>query len=108
MEKDTSKLENLKKAISEMEEHLAHGDIEDKSKDRISHLAEKGRAFINRAENKANEMADKMKEKKESYSYSDEEKKEKMWKFFITALIAFIAIMSLKKMKKKLHHRDEE
>ena len=108
MEKKISKSEKIKKSLAEMESHLSDSELEDSSKEKISQMAEKGRVFIDRAENKAHEIASKIKEEKGCHCHGcSDDKKEKMKKCFISAFVAFLAIVTFKKMKKKFK-KDEE
>lgn len=101
MEKEMSKIEKIKKSLLEMESYLTDSDVDNGSREKIAQVADKGRSYIDKAEKKANEMATKIKEKIDSHKHhGDEQKNEKMKKCFITILIALIAIMSFKKMKK--------
>ncbi len=101
MEKEMSKIENIKKTLAEMESYLAGPEADDKLNDKISQMAEKARNFIDSAENKANEVVTKISEKKLNHCCDDKHKQERMNKYFITALMAFLAIVTLKKIKKE-------
>jgi ribosomal protein L37AE/L43A len=95
------KKESIKKTLSEMEPSFTGSDMEDKSSEKISQMAEKGRTFIDRVEDKANEVAAKIREKHKCHDCDEKQKKEKIKKCFVTALVAFIAVMSLKKISLK-------
>ena len=83
-------------------------EMEDKSSEKITQMAEKGRTFIDRAENKANEVAAKIKEKHECHHDCDgKHRKEKIKKCFIAALVAFLAVMSFKKIKKASKKKED-
>jgi len=81
--------------------------MEDKSSEKITQMAGKGRTFIDRAENKANEVVGKIREKHECPDCDGKHRKEKMKKCFMAALVAFLAVMSFKKIKKASKKKED-
>lgn len=100
-----SKIEKIKKSLDEMESFISDSHSK-QTDDKISLAAQKGHMLLDRAEQGAHGLAHKMHEKREMYRKMDKNKKDKMWEYFIAAMVALIAIMTLKKINNRSHKDD--
>lgn len=118
MENDNTKIQKLKETIEEMETYISKNlgeKIQDKTSDNnISRMAERSREMvdltsrkaadlIDRAEEAAKRLKQKLMQAKNNNSFSYE-KNKKTWISLGTIISLIIALMTIKKIMREQHH----